>query len=63
MKEAYKSARARGHLLSPFECIKPGLRSIWTAKCDKCGKQAQVITNPRPNEIDISGGAVVLNCK
>jgi hypothetical protein len=34
-----------------------------TNVCTKCGKYVQVCTKPQPNEIDIGGTAVALNCK
>lgn len=69
MREAYKSAKARGHLLTPFTCFTElreeevdSKRLDWHASCDRCGKKVHVITAPDPNEISIGGEAVALNC-
>lgn len=32
------------------------------ACCQKCGRQAMVTISPLPNEIDIGGEAVAVNC-
>lgn len=57
---AKNSARLRGHTLGDFQYNKNNDRAI--AYCDKCNSYFQVIENPAPNEIDISGPAVAVNC-
>lgn len=32
------------------------------SKCRRCGMGVQILTHPAPNEIDIGGEAVALNC-
>jgi len=59
-KEATESAELRGHTLGRWEhfddnalakCINPG-----------CGACAQIIPRPMPNDIEIGGTAVALDC-
>jgi len=61
--EALESCEFRGHRMGRFRRIE-----FWSskthaiAKCLDCPAQVMVITNPMPNEIDIFGDAVALNC-
>lgn len=58
--QARLAAWNREHALSSFE-----LQSDTTAVayCYHCGKEAYINSRPMPNEIDISGEAVALNCE
>jgi hypothetical protein len=64
-KSARESAKWRGHTLSrfsPAEIHSNGKKQSF-ASCLICGAMAVVDTQPLPNDIDISGSAVALNCK
>jgi len=68
--EAREACEARGHEMAPFE------ESMWErpaphqrrelrgyrSSCLLCGKMVFVKLKPQPNDIDISGEAVALNC-
>jgi transcription elongation factor Elf1 len=62
--DAVKSATLRGHKMGKMTnnhtIGKPATRSI--AVCVVCGMDVEVTTKPLPNEIDIGGEAVALNC-
>lgn len=49
----------RGHKMTRFENV-DGHRHLST--CISCTAQVVVNTRPQPNEIDIGGEAVALNC-
>ncbi len=57
--EAHESASWRGHTLEWQD--NSGYRA--TGTCTKCGKQVVCLTRPAPNQIDIGGEAVGLNCR
>lgn len=57
-KSAEESTKWRGHVLGKWR--KSGRGAF--AFCTLCHKAVTVLTNPKPNEIDISGEAVALNC-
>lgn len=59
-REAHDAATWRGHTMTRFQSLS---RVYWHAHCSQCGKYVQVTLHPRPNEIDIGGEAVALNCK
>lgn len=63
--EALQSAKFRGHkmgrFVNNFAGKKPATHS--TSKCVVCNMQLAVTTNPLPNDIEIGGEAVALNCK
>lgn len=64
-KSARESATWRGHKLNRFSPAKihsNGKQQSF-ARCLECGALAAVDTQPLPNDIDISGTAVALNCK
>jgi hypothetical protein len=57
-KHAKVSATELGHKIRwgktlPVACI---------GKCVFCGAWVQVLTHPQPNQIDIGGPAIALNC-
>jgi hypothetical protein len=57
-REAARAARFREHRLGRWE-----EHETWaTAKCRDCPAQVTVNTKPMPNEIDIGGDAVAVNC-
>ena len=58
-KEARQSATRRGHKLCPFNELSEG--TVY-AFCETCGKEVFVKEHPFPNEVDIDGEAVALNC-
>jgi len=63
INEAEVAAEYRGHKLGKWESFMRGNRSCANNKCQTCGKEVQVIDNPLPNEVDIGGEAVALNCE
>ena len=60
-KEAEKSAKLRHHTLGPWKDYSS--RAGSEAECTKCGADCEVLLAPHPNEIDIGGSAVAINCK
>lgn len=65
-KEAIKSVAFRGHMLGPWgissrrgACVSATLACCTNSNCKA---YVQVNANPMPNEIDIGGDAVALNC-
>jgi hypothetical protein len=59
-KEAMEAAEFRGHEMGPWE--QEGSNQA-TSTCSVCGKTVTANAAPAPNDIDIGGGAVALNCK
>jgi hypothetical protein len=60
-KRAAQAATWRGHKLKWSHGINMGVRLLQNAKCN-CGAEVQINTKPAPNEIDIGGDAVAVNC-
>lgn len=58
-REARSSARLRGHSLKQFNHYSDTRRF---SHCRHCDMQVEVNSKPLPNEIDIGGEAVALNC-
>ena len=58
-KEAKESSRFRQHDLAEFVQLGPHLA---VAECVHCGMEVACNTRPQPNEIDIGGEAVALDC-
>ena len=58
LRTAAKSAGARGHRLGLWD----SLNYRAEAYCLDCERGVWVIAFPQPNEIDIAGEAVALNC-
>lgn len=56
--EARGAAMRRGHILEEFEFT----GRSYLSRCIHCGMEVQVIPRPRPNEINIGGEAVAVNC-
>lgn len=59
-KEALSACTFRGHKMGRFDhyCERSAV-----AKCKLCRMEVHINAKPLPNEIDISGEAVALNCK
>ena len=58
IREAKHSCGFRGHRMARFTHL--GSRAI--SECLICRKGVEVNANPMPNEIDIGGEAVAVNC-
>ena len=65
-EEAIDACTWRGHKMVPFYKIPLNQihlsRVYFTTHCEKCKMEVTVTPNPLPNEIDICGSAVALNC-
>jgi hypothetical protein len=59
IQEAKKACKLRGHIMQSFT---RKYRAFSYSKCKLCGMRVYVIVKPLPNEIDIGGGAVALDC-
>ena len=59
-RSASRSAKFRGHNLGAWYELGKHARS---AKCTKCGAEVVINEKPRPNEIEVGGEAVAINCK
>ena len=60
IKEATEACEWRKHEMGEFVAISP---YIAVSHCKQCNMQVAVNTNPLPNEINIGGEAVALNCQ
>ena len=58
-KQALESTAFRGHQMARWQRWTP---FNYTACCVACPAEVQVLSNPAPNDIDIGGEAVALNC-
>jgi len=58
-KEALESCEFRDHRMGLFNRTHP---HYWHSKCRACGMEVHITDNPAPNEINIGGQAVALNC-
>lgn len=62
-RQARAAARARGHRMARFALVRTSAtHPVWSTQCMDCHAFMQVNTNPYPNEIDIGGSAVAINC-
>lgn len=59
-KLAQQATKFRGHSMFWSEPEKD--KTFQWASCRYCGKGVAIRTNPLPNEIEIGGEAVALNC-
>lgn len=59
MREALESCRTRGHIMNPFTKLST---TRFITQCKACGKYVLITSRPSPNEINIGGTAVALNC-
>lgn len=58
--EALKSAKLGGHMMKTFT-VNDNLDTGYT-DCKNCGKYAQVLVYPSPNQINIDGDAISTSC-
>ena len=58
-KEALEATTFRGHQMSKWQRWTP---FNYVTHCISCSAEAQVLSDPAPNQIDIGGEAVALNC-
>jgi hypothetical protein len=58
---AGSDARWRGHYLR-WSLYHGQQKSIWTGTCVHCEAWVQVNTHPVPNETNIAGPAIAMNC-
>jgi hypothetical protein len=61
-KEALKSCKWRGHTMNRFKMHDFFNQTIAYSNCKNCDCQVVVNIAPMPNQIDIGGEAVALNC-
>ena len=61
-KRAKAASKLRGHKLGLWRVFPGKSRTICNAKCEVCGAEVQCNDHPLPNEIEIGGTAVALNC-
>ena len=66
-REAKESAEWRGHKMGRWQNFKDAYKKIGPhlsafSCCGVCGVGLTVITRPLPNEIEIGGAAVAINC-
>lgn len=59
IRSARESARWRGHKMCRFQNHDG---HCYVSICRNCGCGVRVIENPLPNDIDIGGSAVAINC-
>ena len=59
--QALQSCEFRGHIMKRFKYNKA--HTTGTSTCKICGKEVQIKTWPKSNEIDIGGDAFVLSCE
>ncbi len=61
--EARKAAACRGHQLETRWTLSVAFgRSRQSLRCGACGMHAIIFLDPEPNETDIRGRALTLNC-
>jgi hypothetical protein len=60
--EANDAADRRGHAIAWGEPHVTGRRSIQNGVCSVCGEWVQINDTPLPNDIEIGGPAVAINC-
>ena len=61
-KHAEISTKNRKHIIEWQPAWHSESKSIQTGICKLCGREVQINTKPLPNEIDIGGEALALNC-
>jgi hypothetical protein len=63
IKRAQAASHWRGHRLKWVKGTCDWQRGEYaTGKCIKCDAYVQCLTHPAPNDIDVGGSAVALNC-
>ena len=60
MAEAKRTAEFRNHSLSNFQILS---ETRFLAKCKVCSKEVSVCLDPQPNEIEISGEVLAIDCQ
>ena len=60
-KMAEAAAKERRHTILWDKPFAEGIRQYQTGACH-CGAEVQIVTRPMPNEIDIGGSAIAMNC-
>lgn len=63
IKDARTVCKFRGHDMRRFVKLPISLSISAASICKKCGASVVVRTKPLPNEIDIGGSAVAIDCK
>jgi hypothetical protein len=62
-REALASCKARDHVMTKFELDSQIGSRMWaTSRCKFCDMRVSINTHPMPNEIEIGGEAVALDC-
>jgi hypothetical protein len=61
-KELLTSTRFRHHKMKLIATYHESNRIVKVYDCQACGKSAVVNTRPMPNDIEIGGEAVAVNC-
>lgn len=61
--DAINAAKSRGHRLGRFGFVLQANRMIGNSLCRDCGASVTINTNPMPNQIDIGGSAVAVDCQ
>ena len=59
IREAKDACEWRGHNMERFNRRS---KDVATSQCKTCGAWATVMTSPLPNDIEIGGSAVAINC-
>lgn len=62
VSDAIESSKRRGHDMAVWHDGSLDSRPSVTLCCKECGMFATANSRPLPNEIDIGGSAVALNC-
>ena len=62
-REAEESCSYRGHAMSWNAPWRGEHQSVQSAECRMCMRWVQVNTRPLPNEINIGGDALALDCR
>lgn len=64
-RSAREACKGRGHDMAPFQQHGGGLlkhKPRQYSECRRCHMWVEVNADPAPNEIDIGGSAVAVNC-
>lgn len=61
-REAQRSTNHRGHRMAWTLYLEEPRGPFLYAQCRHCGAYVQVLDKPRPNEIEVGGTAVALDC-
>jgi hypothetical protein len=61
-QEATECCERRGHKLGKWNIFHGESRSLANNECTVCGAEVQCNSRPMPNQIEIGGDALALNC-